>query len=106
VVFEVCFPDEERWEGFRKLPLVTSALDSVPDPVNGLLVYRGRGGAAGSGQPRKPKPAPSAAALEAEEPKKHRWIRLRRSSAPARGVGGTPDAAPDPQGDPEADPAL
>jgi hypothetical protein len=106
VVFEVCFPDDERWEGFRKLPVVTGALDSVPDPVNGLLVYRGRGGAAGGGKPRKPKPAPGAAALELEEPKKRRWIRLRRSSAPDRGVDATPDATPDPEGDPEADPAL
>jgi hypothetical protein len=48
----------------------------VPDPVNGLLVYRGRGGAAGSRKPRKPKPAPGAAALELEEPRERRRIRL------------------------------
>jgi hypothetical protein len=110
VVFEVCFADDERWEAFRKLPVVTGALDSVPDPVNGLLVYRGRGGSAGSGKPRKPKPAPGAAALELEEPKKRRWIRLRRSSAPARGTRkedvGVPGGMPDPTPDPEADPAL
>src|SRR5258708_39467627 len=47
VVFEVCFADEARWEAFRTLPGVQAALDAVPDPVNGVLVYRGRGGGAG-----------------------------------------------------------
>jgi hypothetical protein len=76
VLFEVCFPSEEQWEAFRKFPAVLAALDAVPDPVNGLLVYRGRGGAAGSRKPRKPKPAPSAAALELEEPREARRIAL------------------------------
>ena len=58
VIFEVCFRDDEQWEAFRALPAVRAALDGVPDPVNGLLVYRGRGGAAGSRKPRKPRPAP------------------------------------------------
>lgn len=44
VVFEVCFGNEQR-EAFRNLPAVRAALDAVPDPVGGLLVYRGRGGA-------------------------------------------------------------
>jgi len=48
----------------------------VPDPVNGLLIYRGRGGAAGSRKPRSPKPAPSAAALELDEPRENRRFRL------------------------------
>jgi Protein of unknown function (DUF3073) len=74
VVFEVCFPDEDRWEAFRSLPAVRAALDAVPDPVNGLLIYRGRGGAAGGTKPRKPKPAPGAAALELEEPREKRRI--------------------------------
>lgn len=102
VVFEVCFADDERWEAFRNLPVITSALDSVPDPVDGLLIYRGRGGAAGGGLPRKPKPAPGAAAAELEEPRKHRWFRLR-SSDPDPGAlreelgapAGVPDGAPD-----------
>ena len=68
VIFEVCFADEERWEAFRNLPAVRGALDAVPDPVNGLLVYRGRGGAAGGRKPRKPKPAPGAAAMVAPKP--------------------------------------
>jgi hypothetical protein len=83
VVFEVLFSTDEQWDAFRSLPAVRAALDQVPDPVNGLLVYRGRGGAAGSRQPRKPKPAPGAAALELEEPREHRRIRLHRSRAAA-----------------------
>jgi hypothetical protein len=67
VVFEVCFRDEQQWETFRNLPAVRAALDGVPDPVSGLLVYRGRGGTAGSGKPRRPKPAPSAAAVALPE---------------------------------------
>jgi len=68
VVFEVCFADEARWEAFRALPGVRAALDAVPDPVNGLLVYRGRGGGAGARRPRRPKPSAGAGALELPEP--------------------------------------
>jgi hypothetical protein len=77
VIFEVLFPGDSEWESFRALPAVRAALDGVPDPVNGLLIYRGRGGAAGGTKPRKPKPAPGAAALELEEPKEERRIRKR-----------------------------
>jgi hypothetical protein len=56
VVFEVAFPDEAAWEAFRELPAVGAALDSVPDPVAGLIVYRGRAGSAGSVERRPPKP--------------------------------------------------
>ena len=79
VVFEVCFATDKQWAAFRALPTVRGALDAVPDPVNGLLIYPGRGGAAGSRKPRKPKPAPSAAALELDEPKEERRIRLTRA---------------------------
>jgi hypothetical protein len=67
VVFEVLFENEEQWEAFRNLPAVRAALDGVPDPVNGLLVYRGRGGGAGARMPRKPRPAPSASAVSLPE---------------------------------------
>jgi len=77
VIFEVCFRDDEQWEAFRALPAVRAALDGVPDPVNGLLVYRGRGGAAGSRKPRKPRPAPGAAALELAEPAEEKYLDLR-----------------------------
>ena len=57
VVFEVLFESDQQWEAFRALPAVRSALDGVPDPVNGLIVYRGRGGGSGPRKPRKPRPA-------------------------------------------------
>ncbi len=76
VIFEVLFPGDAEWDAFRGLPAVSAALDGVPDPVNGLIIYRGRGGAAGGTKPRKPKPAPGAAALELEEPR--RRVRLPR----------------------------
>ncbi|HEX6211700.1 MAG TPA: hypothetical protein VF136_13045, partial [Methylomirabilota bacterium] len=44
------------WERFRASLPVQTALDAVPDPVSGVIVYRGRGGSAGRSQPRKPKP--------------------------------------------------
>lgn len=63
VAFEVLFDTEEQWEAFRGLPVVRAALDAVPDPVNGLLIYRGRGGGSGAREPRRPKPAPAADAV-------------------------------------------
>lgn len=72
VVFEVCFPDEAKWEAFRALPGVQAALDAVPDPVNGVLVYRGRGGGAGAGRPRRPRPSAGAGAIELPEPSAQR----------------------------------
>ncbi|HVB43936.1 MAG TPA: hypothetical protein VNF47_14705 [Streptosporangiaceae bacterium] len=68
VVFEVCFADEVTWTAFRALPGVQAALDSAPDPLNGLLIYRGRGGGSGAGQPRRPRPTVGAGAIELPEP--------------------------------------
>ncbi|OLE24414.1 MAG: hypothetical protein AUG49_13420 [Catenulispora sp. 13_1_20CM_3_70_7] len=71
VVLELCFPEYQAvggWKAFRDAPLVKAALDAVPDPVNGLLMYPGRGGSSGARKPRKPKPAPSAAAAALPEP--------------------------------------
>lgn len=79
VIFEILFPGDSEWEGFRALPAVRAALDGVPDPVNALLIYRGRGGAAGGTKPRKPKPAPGAAALELEEPREERRLKPKRA---------------------------
>src|SRR5215471_434292 len=42
-VLELAFENEQVWERFRELPAVQAALDAVPDPVSGLIVYRGRG---------------------------------------------------------------
>lgn len=56
VVLEVSFDDEAAWDRFRALPTVEAALDAVPDPLTGLIVYPGRGGSASSSVPRRPKP--------------------------------------------------
>lgn len=81
-VFEVLFEADEQWETFRALPAVRVALEDVPDPVNGLLIYRGRGGGAGPREPRKPKPAPSASAIELPEPLIEEVVKLVRSDPP------------------------
>lgn len=82
VIFEVCFATEEQWDAFRALPAVSAALDNTPDPVNGLIIYRGRGGAAGARKPRRPKPAPSASAMKLPEPVEDEVVRLLKSQAP------------------------
>lgn len=68
VVLEIAFERDEQWEVYRGLPGVRAALDAVPDPVNGLLVYRGRGGGAGVPSRRRPKPFAGAGAVELPEP--------------------------------------
>ncbi len=85
VVFEVQFETEEQWQAFRHLPVVRAALDAVPDPVNGLLVYRGRGGGAGARKPRRPKPAPSASAVSLPEPEPEPQLNLTGISPPEPG---------------------
>jgi hypothetical protein len=97
VVFEVCFADDERWEAFRDLPSVRAALDAVPDPVNGLLVYRGRGGGAGARKPRRPRPSVGAGALELPEPDDDEILDLTgigpgRASAPGLSSAGVASA--------------
>src|SRR5437763_1534505 len=62
VVLELDFADEDTFERFRGLPAVVAALDAVPDPVSGLIVYRGRGGSAGRVTPRRPRPLAGAGA--------------------------------------------
>jgi hypothetical protein len=56
IVFEVEFATEEAWTRFREAVAVQAALDAVPDPISGLIIYRGRGGSAGSRDPRRPRP--------------------------------------------------
>jgi hypothetical protein len=91
VVFEVRFDSEEQWEAFRALPAVRSALDGAPDPVNGLIIYKGRGGGAGPRKPRRPKPAPSASSMALPEPEAEAVVRLLETSPPS-----IPDRAPTP----------
>jgi hypothetical protein len=80
VVFEVLFDAEEQWEAFRGLPVVRAVLDAVPDPVNGLLIYRGRGGGAGAREPRRPTPAPSSAAVLLPGPGDEPYLDLAAAS--------------------------
>lgn len=62
VILEVAFTDEADWDAFRALSVVVAALDAVPDPVSGLIIYRGRGGTGSTRQPRKPRPLAGAGA--------------------------------------------
>jgi hypothetical protein len=72
VVLEFSFGDslapDGGWASFIDNPLVKAALDAVPDPINGLLLYPGRGGSCPALVPRRPKPAPVAAAAALPEP--------------------------------------
>jgi hypothetical protein len=74
LVLEIEFTTEEARNRFRGLPAVRAALDAVPDPVNGLYVYPGRGGGAGALRPTRPRPTPAAGAIELEEPAD--WLEL------------------------------
>ena len=68
VVFEVEFSDEAAWERYRISPAVQAALEDVPDPVFGLIIYRGRGGSSGTRNPRRPRPLSGAGAAEVPIP--------------------------------------
>jgi hypothetical protein len=81
VVFEVCLQDDAGFEAFRRLPAVLAALDAVPDPVNGLLVYRGRGGGAGARSPRRPRPTAGAGAVELPDPESEPVLDLTGAEA-------------------------
>jgi hypothetical protein len=67
VLLEIAFASDERWQIFRELPAVRAALDAVPDPVRGLLIYPGRGGSAAGSNPRWPKPIAGAGAAPLPE---------------------------------------
>jgi len=73
VVFELAFADEADWDRFRQLLTVQIALDAVPDPVGGLLIYRGRGGSAGTTRPRKPRPLAGSGAAALPLPVEDLW---------------------------------
>ena len=55
-VLEVEFAGDEAWARFLASLSVQRALDAVPDPLSGLIIYRGRGGSAGGREPRRPRP--------------------------------------------------
>ncbi|WP_433795033.1 hypothetical protein [Actinoplanes sp. CA-252034] len=83
VVFEIAYDSEDAWPGFLAFPAVRAALDAAPDPVNGLLIYRGRGGSAGRVQPRRPRPTAGAGAVP-----------VPREEAPSRVTLATAEPAP------------
>jgi hypothetical protein len=91
VIFEIAFTDEAQWDAFRGLPQVISALDAVPDRVNGLLIYRGRGGSSGSPSRRPRRPSAGAGALELPEPGAGTEVNLTESDPErlVRAPGGT-----------------
>ena len=70
VVFEVLLPGGGELGGVpARCPPCEAALDAVPDPVNGLLVYRGRGGRRGGhGRRGGRRPTAGAGAVELPEP--------------------------------------
>ena len=78
VIFEVAFADEEAWQRYRDSLGVTMALDAVPDPVSGLIVYRGRGGSSGTSKPRKPRPLIGSGAAELPLPLDEEWFLFQR----------------------------
>jgi hypothetical protein len=88
VLFEVAFDSEETWPEFRALPAVRAALDAVPDPVNGLLIYPGHGGSAGRVQPRRPRPTAGAGAvpLPREEPPSRVTLATAEPAPTAAGI--------------------
>ena len=77
VIFEVAFADEEAWQSYRDSLGVTLALDAVPDPVTGLIVYRGRGGSSGTRNPRKPRPLIGSGAASLPLPLDEEWKHMR-----------------------------
>lgn len=82
VIFEVAFPDQEAWERYRTSPGVQTALDAVPDPVGGLIVYRGRGGSSGTRTPRKPHPLLGSGAAALPLPLDEEWFLFQQCSEP------------------------
>ena len=77
VLFEIAFRTDEAWAAFRALPVVSAALDAVPDPARGLFVYPGRGGSGGLPQPRRPRPVAGGGAAEAPVPDVRELITLQ-----------------------------
>lgn len=56
IVLELDFADELAWERFRADPAVQAALESVPDGISGLLIYRASGEARDGHSPAGPVP--------------------------------------------------
>ena len=68
VLVELVFEDEADWLRFRATPGVQASLDAVPDLVNGIWVYSGRGGSSAARVPRRPRPTRSSDSAPLPEP--------------------------------------
>jgi hypothetical protein len=77
VIFEVAFADEDAWQLYRDSIAIRAALDAVPDPLGGLIVYRGRGGSSGARKPRKPRPMIGSGAAALPLPLDEEWLHWR-----------------------------
>ena len=86
-VLELDFADGAAWERFRANPAVQAALDAVPGRVSGLMIYRGRGGAAGPPEPRRPRPLAGAGAAALEFPDE--WVFEPAGEPPHLSGGGS-----------------
>lgn len=80
VLFEIAFRTDEAWEAFRALPVVSAALDAVPDPARGLFVYQGRGGSGGMPHPRRPRPIAGSGAAQVPIPEVREFVSLTGSN--------------------------
>jgi hypothetical protein len=70
-------------------------LDAVPDPINGLMVYPGRGGSSGRVEPRRPRPVAGAGAAPVPTEPVRTDVTLATSEpAPTVGVIVTARSAP------------
>jgi hypothetical protein len=102
-ILELELPDEQAWAEFRDLAAVKVALDSVPDPVNGLMVHRGRGGSSAAGFPRRPRPLAGAGAAALPVPEEElqpeidapKWVPAGEPAALTRDRGACVDQPAD-----------
>ena len=85
VVLELGFADDTAWTLFLDTTRLRAALDAVPDPLTGLIVYRGRGGSGFTPEPRRPRPlaGSGSAALPLPWALDFEDARLPRAIAPA-----------------------
>ncbi|GAB2578071.1 hypothetical protein Aab01nite_10380 [Paractinoplanes abujensis] len=87
VLFEIAFHTDEAWSAYRALPVVTAALDAVPDTAHGLYVYPGRGGSGGRSEPRHTRPISTGGAAEMPRPEIRELLTLRDGRRPAFTLG-------------------
>lgn len=80
VIFEIAFADESAWDRYKDSAGVQAALDAVPDPVSGVIIYRGRGGNSAAGKPRRPRPLIGSGAAALPLPLDEEWLLFHQQS--------------------------